>query len=294
MKTYLQKLSIVALSAWAILLFAAVPVTAYAAEADKAEATMADAAKGTPVPYGTDSTLPIGTIIQPDEKDPNKVAIADAKNASKMFGAVVTAESLPLTITGGNTGNQVYVATTGKWKVLVTTENGVIKSGDNIALSNLKGTGMKATTDQKIIFGKALNHFDGNSNVIGKTQLKYDNGKPAKTVSIGLVQVAIDIRDNPDVHSTKTKLPPQLERLGEQIAEKELSPFRIYLSISIVLVAIVIATVVLYSGIRSSILAVGRNPLSKSTIFKGLIQVIFVALIILIIGLFTVYLLLKL
>lgn len=293
MKNIIQKFRIVVVAAWALLLLGAVPVTVYAAETDADKAKEDAVVTATPVPYSSDANLPIGTIVQPDPKNANKVIIADIENLDKMFGAVVTPESLPITITGAGTG-QTYVSTSGKWKVLVTDEGGTIKAGDNVTLSNLKGTAMKSNTDQKIIFGKALNSFDGKTNVISKTSLKYDDGKEAKTVSIGMIQVAIDIRANPDVHSTKTKLPPQLERLGEQIAEKELSPFRIYLCIAIVIIAIVVATVVLYSGIRSSILAIGRNPLSKKTIFKGLLQIIFLALIILIIGLFTVYLLLKL
>lgn len=250
-------------------------------------------AQQTPQPYNADTNLPIGTMVQLNKKDPKKVEPASLKTIGDMFGVVVNPESLAITITGASDG-QKYIATDGKYKLLVTNENGVIKNGDPITVSNLNGTGMKATDKQEILFGKALQSFDGKSNVISTTNLKYDNGKAAKVVTIGMIQVAVDIKHNPDVHSTKTKLPPQLERLGEQIAEKELSPFRLYLSVAITLIAVVIATVVLYSGIRNSILAIGRNPLSKKTIFKGLIQVILSGFIILIIGLFTVYLLLKL
>jgi len=51
---------------------------------------------------------------------------------------------------------------------------------------------------------------------------------------------------------------------------------------------------VLYGGIRSSIISIGRNPLAKKSIVRGLIQVITVGVIILVIGLFSVYLLLRL
>ncbi|HYH75780.1 MAG TPA: hypothetical protein VD735_07535 [Candidatus Saccharimonadales bacterium] len=258
-----------------------------------APAASAQNTQGTPQPYNADTNIPIGTIVQLNKSDTKKVEAASLAKLNDMFGAVVNPDSLAITVTGA-AETQKYVATDGKYNVLVTNENGVIKNGDNITLSNLKGTAMKASIDQEIIFGKALQNFDGKSNVIGQTNLKYDNGKAAKPVAIGLIQVAIDIKHNPEVRSTKTKLPPQLERLGEQIAEKELSPFRLYLSVAIVLIAVVIATVVLYSGIRSSILAIGRNPLSKGSVIKGLIQVILSGFIILIIGLFTVYLLLKL
>jgi len=52
--------------------------------------------------------------------------------------------------------------------------------------------------------------------------------------------------------------------------------------------------VTLYSGIRNALIAIGRNPLSKKSIFRGLLEIILTGFIILIIGLFAVYLLLKL
>jgi hypothetical protein len=48
-----------------------------------------------------------------------------------------------------------------------------------------------------------------------------------------------------------------------------------------------------YIGVRSGITAIGRNPLSKKDITKGLLQVILASMVVFIIGLFAVYLLLK-
>lgn len=248
----------------------------------------------TPQPYLTDSSLPLGTIVQIDENDSKKVIPASQQRLNKMFGTVINPDKLPITVVHADSDKEVFVATTGKYNVLVSNENGVIKTGDNVTMSSINGTGMKASTDQDIIFGKALSAFDGRNNVISTLPIKYENGQVAKTVTVGMIQVAIDIKHNPEVHSTKTKLPPQLERLGEQIAEKELSPFRIYLSISVLAVSIIIAVVVLYSGIRNTIISVGRNPLSKRSVFAALLQVVLGGFTILIIGLFTVYLLLKL
>ena len=69
---------------------------------------------------------------------------------------------------------------------------------------------------------------------------------------------------------------------------------RIYLSIAITGLSIIVAITVLYSGVRNSIISIGRNPLSKKSIFRGLLEIILTAFLILIIGLFAVYLLLKL
>jgi len=51
---------------------------------------------------------------------------------------------------------------------------------------------------------------------------------------------------------------------------------------------------VMYSGIRSGMIAVGRNPLSKKSIIRSLIQTVIAGLIIFLAGVFAVYLLLKL
>ena len=55
-----------------------------------------------------------------------------------------------------------------------------------------------------------------------------------------------------------------------------------------------IAGSLLYSGIRSSVISIGRNPLSKESITKSLLQIILTSIIIFLIGLFGVYLLLRL
>lgn len=154
---------------------------------------------------------------------------------------------------------------------------------------------MKSSKDQKWIFARALSDFDGRSGVIvGKRTLKDTNGKAYKEVGIGIIPVAIEIIKNPEDISTKTALPDQLQRLGKAIAEKEVSPLRIYLSLGILLISIIVALSVLYSGVRNSIISIGRNPLSKKSIFRALIEVILTSIIVLIIGLFTIYLLLRL
>jgi hypothetical protein len=89
-------------------------------------------------------------------------------------------------------------------------------------------------------------------------------------------------------------VPEFLQRLGQQIAEKQVSPIRIYHSLAITAVSLITALIVIYSGIRNSIISIGRNPMSKKSIFRALLEIILTSFLILIIGLFAVYLLLKL
>ena len=69
---------------------------------------------------------------------------------------------------------------------------------------------------------------------------------------------------------------------------------KMYVSVAIMAMSIVIAGILLYAGVRGSIISIGRNPLSKRSILRGLMQVIIGGVLVLIIGLFTVYLLLRL
>ncbi|MEJ0072670.1 MAG: hypothetical protein WDN27_01090 [Candidatus Saccharibacteria bacterium] len=81
--------------------------------------------------------------------------------------------------------------------------------------------------------------------------------------------MAINIQRNPDEISTKANLPKALQRIGQAVAEKPIGPLRIYLSIAITGLCVIVALVVLYSGIRNSVISIGRNPLSKKSIFRG-------------------------
>ncbi|HVX24230.1 MAG TPA: hypothetical protein VG992_02710, partial [Candidatus Saccharimonadales bacterium] len=68
----------------------------------------------------------------------------------------------------------------------------------------------------------------------------------------------------------------------------------IYLSLVVLLAITFIVANVMYSGIRSGMIAVGRNPLSKKSIIRSLIQTVIAGLTIFVAGVLAVYLLLKL
>jgi len=245
--------------------------------------------------YTSTGPLQVGTIVQLAGKATDSVSPATSANMQDMYGTVVDPNILPLTVTDNNLTNETYVATSGQYDVLVDTQNGAIKEGDYVTISAVDGVAMKAGTydQQKMVFGRAAANFDGKANVIAATTLKETNGQTDETVQLGIIPVSIDIQRNPNEVSTKVDLPPALQ-LGQAIAQKPIGPTRIYLSIIITGLCIMVALVTLYSGIRNAMIAIGRNPLSKKSIFRGLLEVILTGFLILIIGLFAVYLLLKL
>jgi hypothetical protein len=243
--------------------------------------------------YAADKALQIGTVVQLEGGSTAKVAPATSKNLNQMYGVVVDPHQLSLTISDSSLANESYVATSGTYDVLVSNQAGPIKSGDFVTLSAIDGVAMKAGTDESTVLGRAAGGFTGKSGV-GSIALKNVNGQQTQTVTLGMVPVAIDIQRNPNKKSTKADVPKPLQRIGQAIAEKPVSAVRIYLSVAITVLCIIIAITVLWAGIRNSIIAIGRNPLSKKSIFRGLLEIVLTSFLILIIGLFTVYLLLKL
>jgi hypothetical protein len=265
-----------------------------AASSDKnAAGTATGQAQNAVQTYSADSNLQAGLIVKLSGQGTAKVTPASISKPTEMFGVTITGNGLPVTITSGNS-NEVFVATGGTYDTLVSTQNGSINKGDYVTISSVDGIAMLAQPEQKTVFGRAAGSFDGKSNVVANSTLKDKSGKEIKKVAIGLIPVVIDIRTNPLEKSTKANMPKVLQRIGEAVAEKPVGPLRIYLSIGITGISIIAAIVILYSGVRSSLIAIGRNPLSKKSVFRGLLEIIFTALIILIIGLFAVYLLLKL
>lgn len=254
----------------------------------------ADYGGGSVQGYAAETPLDDGTIVQLASKDSKRVKIATQKELQNMFGVTVDRNQLSVRLTNEALENEVYVAASGTYNVLVSTQGGAIKSGDYVTLSSVNGVAMKASTEEKTVFGRAAAAFDGKGVTLGTTTLKDTTGKTNRTVALGSIPVTIDIRSNPNEKSTKVDVPDVLQRLGQQIAEKEVSPIRIYLSMAITVVSLIAAIAVLYSGVRSGVISIGRNPMSKKSIFRALLEIILTSVLILIIGMFAVYLLLKL
>lgn len=246
--------------------------------------------------YQTDTNLQRGMIVRTLEKNESKVEALKYDQIEKMEGVVVAANDSPVTLSSADqTTQQVFVATSGKYNVLVSNQNGAIKKDDYITISALAGVGMKADGKQSRIVGKALSGFDGKTNISGKTTVK--NGAKADIpITIGLVAVEINISHNP-IEEKKTSLIPGMEFLQESagtVVHNDVSPTQLYISILALVVAAFIAGSILYAGVKSSLTAVGRNPLAKASIMKSLISVVITSIIILIIGITAVYLILKL
>lgn len=231
--------------------------------------------------FSADSTLRPAYIVALSKNKSNSVELASLAKTGSIYGVVIDPSQTPLTIQ--HQGQQVFVANNGSYQVLASTENGLIKAGDYISLSVINGIGAKATSHEPYIIGQSLAAFDGKTNVITST------GSSA----IGLVTVSVNPGRNP-LLKDDVAIPSSLRKLGESIAGKSVSAIRIYSSLGIFVVTAIVASSLLWVGVRSGMLAIGRNPLSRRSVIRSILQVVIVSILIFIAGLLGVYLLLKL
>jgi hypothetical protein len=240
--------------------------------------------------YGADESLQRGMIVRLKQEDASKVESLTIESIEKMHGVVVDANDAPVTLSAE--GQKVFIATVGRFDTLVSSQGGEINPGDYITISALRGVGMKAGTKEPVVVGRAITGFNGRDGVISKAEFK--NGDNTQSVSISRIQVDIGVARNPLLKAAEPNLPEFLKRAAESLAGKPVSPAKAYISAVIFVLSTIIAATLMYGGIRSAITSIGRNPLSKKSIIRGMLQVIITGLIIFISGIFGVYLLLKL
>lgn len=236
--------------------------------------------------YKTDQTLQQGVLVAVDQDDSDKVEALREESLDRARGVVVQRDDSPIVLSSD--ASKVLVASSGEFDVLVNDQNGQVEKGDYLSVSSTEGIGMKATADQATVVGRVLEDFQSGDDITGvAADVDASDTRRVKT--------SIAIGSNPSLRqSEKRNLPGFLSSVGETIADKPVSTFRIYISLALFLATITVVGFMLYGGVRSSLISMGRNPLSRKSILRGFFQVFVISILIFIVGMFGVYLLLKL
>lgn len=242
--------------------------------------------------YGSDVPLQRGMIVGLKKDDLRKVEPVNSDQFERVHGVVIGANDSSVVL--GSENEKVVVAKVGRYMVLVGNQTGDITAGEYVTVSALSGIGMKATDKDPIVVGKAIEAFKASDSnqAVGTAKVKDSSGKEHQIV-IGHIIVDINIGKNPKL-KTDNSVPEMLRRASELIAGKPVAPIRVYMSLVILSLSALIAGSLIYSAVRSSLIAIGRNPLSKKSIIRGLFQVVLIGLMVFLCGVFGVYLLLKL
>jgi hypothetical protein len=216
--------------------------------------------------YVATEKMPVGAIVSLKKNTTNKVEPASTDNAIYLIGAIIDSSNSQLTLSS-NEANQVHVATSGVEPVLISDINGPLAVGDPITPSPIKGIGMKATDNVKII-GVAQEAFPNGS--ASKTTAKDKKGQSIE-LKAGQISALINVSyyyKQPD----KTLIPPAIQNIANALAGKKVNTLPILISIGIFIMAMIVVMSIVYSMIHSSIISVGRNPMSQAAVYRNVIQ----------------------
>ena len=237
--------------------------------------------------YHTADSVALGSIVSLTDTSSDRVAAANVDNANGIIGVVIGADSSLLSLTSGG-DNQVQVATSGVVQVLVSDINGDIKNGDAITASQVKGVGMKATSNAKVI-GIAQADLSG---AHGSKETYTDKQHQKHDIVLGEVPVLVNVAyyyKQPE----KTLIPSAVQNIANALAGRSVSPLPILISLGIFIITLVVVVSIIYSMIHSSIISVGRNPMSQAAIYRDMLQMSALIVGILSVSVIAIYLILK-
>lgn len=212
----------------------------------------------------------------------------DKSTLSSVSSLVGVTAHKPLVALGG-TGQQVQVVLSGQTPAIVSDINGPVRIGDKITVSPIDGVGMKAKTSTEIVGTAEGNLAD--SSLTTKT-LTDKTGKKT-SVHLGLIEVQVNVSYYAVEPSKLNNIVPTfLVNVGSSVAGKDVSPLRVLIGFTSLVVGFVIAGILLQAGVRSGIISLGRNPMAQGVLRRSLIDVLLTSVGILVLAVMAFYLVL--
>jgi hypothetical protein len=219
--------------------------------------------------FNTTAKLVVGNLVS-ISTTPDTVVPATFSNLAALYGVV----------TEVGTGT-VQVADTEVAPTLVSVSNGNINIGDPITASGLSGVGQKATTSTRVV-GYAQADFTAKTKGATTQSFKDKSGKSHQII-FGAIPVLLGVGSYlapaPPPGSENTGgIPPAVQNFFNSIAGHQVDSTRVVLSLFLMTVVVVVIGVLVSTSVRRSLTAIGRNPLARASVLRGLAQVVVVAL----------------
>jgi hypothetical protein len=236
----------------------------------------------------SDTDLVVGMAaslsIESTSKTQNVIR-SGTSNKAKFVGIITTKNANLLTLT--NNSSTVVVATSGDAFAFVTDINGVVKKGDNLSVSPIKGLLMKSENNEVSVVGSAL------EDAAGKTSTKQNidvSGDKKQEISVTSLRLEV----NPhNIAGGDAKNQSFLRILGQNVAGKQVSDWQAIIALVVFLLLLVVEGSLIYGSVHSSITALGRNPMARDAVYRQLAQVLLAVLAVLAFGVAIIYLVLQ-
>ncbi len=206
-----------------------------------------------------------GALVSLKKGTANNIELATIENTDQLLGVAGQDSLIELTSGSGT----VQIITTGQGVVLVSNINGEVRTGDKITTSPIAGVGMKAFTSTLVIGTAQANLSDVHNDDRSITD---KNGKK-QIVKIGAIPVQVDKVFYEAPQDQNSYVPPVMQNFANNLVGRPVSPVRVMISGLLILFVFVTVIVLLYSSVRSSIISIGRNPLSQNAVRRSLLQV---------------------
>lgn len=221
--------------------------------------------------YRSETDLPTGIAVSLVSEDTRDIEPANESNTDDLLGVVVggTGSLMMLSTEESN----VQVVTSGVTEVLVTDTFGDIEAGDHITTSSVNGVGRLADSNDSKVLGVAREDFQ-DATVRTVTTESGD----IREVAVARIPVLIQVGGNPESARQETFLPGFIQEGANAVAGEPVAPGRIIIGLLVITGGIVGAMVLLYGAVSSTIISIGRNPLSDASIYAGLFRMIMIAL----------------
>jgi len=233
--------------------------------------------------------LSSGALVAISSSNSNAVTLATNENVSSLTGVVSS-------YTGQSTASvgqgQVLVASSGTSYSLVSDINGPITKGNYITASTVAGVGARAIQSGTMV-GTAQVNFSGHEP--GDISKSVKIGSIVKTIHIGQIPVQLQVGpESLDSGGLDSYIPPEVQNLADNIAGHPVAALRLVLAGLLIIIGLVGSSVILYAAVRNSMVSIGRNPLARRYVYRGLLQVMFIVLFLLLLCLGGIYLIITL
>jgi hypothetical protein len=214
--------------------------------------------------------------------------VVPANSTTNLTKLVGIAADKPLVELSNGSEADTRVVVSGTTEALVSDINGAVKAGDKITASPVSGIGMKAVSAAEII-GTAQADLSSVSTV---DQPVDDKDGKKQTIKVGMVPVAVSVAyysASSSQGGVSSFVPPFLQSIANTVAGRQVSPLRVLLAATTLLLGFVAVIVILQTSIRNGLISIGRNPLAQGALRKGLADIIIMAVGLLVVTAVVVY-----
>lgn len=226
--------------------------------------------------------------LKNDSSDDRLIEPTNKNNIQNFVGIVTTIDDNLVSLT--NESTDVLVTTSGEVNVFMTDVNGKVAKGELVTISPISGALMKSLDqgpNSKFIMGTALEDFN-DSEATSQTVNDAQNGQRVVRVD----KVKIEINRSIDTKTPAEEATTFLQVAGESITGRPVGQVQVFAAILVLLIVLIVEGSIIYGAVHSTIAALGRNPLAKKVVFKQILQVSWLALIVLLFGLGAIYIVL--